>query len=431
MTEVVGPPSAAGTNWGGNLTYSAARFHRPESVEALQEIVRRASTVKALGTRHSFSSVADTAGDLVSLEQLSRTVRVDTERRTVRIEGGVRYGELGAALHAQGFALPNLASLPHLSVAGACATGTHGSGDTSPVLASAVTRLELLTASGDLMELSPEQDEDLFRGAVVSLGALGIVTALTLAVEPTYEVRQDVYEQLPLAQVAAHFDEVMSGADSVSLFTTWQHDTFHQAWLKRRVPGPAVPAPRTWFTATLAERDLHPVAGQSGTPCTPQGGRPGPWFERWPHFRTGHTPSSGEEVQSEYLFPREHAPAALRALFALGSQLAPLLLVSEVRTVAADAFWLSPCSGQDCAAVHFTWRQDEPAVRALLPQIEAALAPFGARPHWGKVFVTPPQHWPGRPSRLADFRDLMQTLDPGGKFQNAFLKSVFADSQHR
>ncbi|GGR05888.1 FAD-binding protein [Deinococcus ruber] len=410
--------------------YSAARFHRPGSVEELQEIVRRASSVKALGTRHSFSSVADTEGDLVSLERLSRTITVNADQQTVRIGGGVRYGELGAALHAQGFALPNLASLPQLSVAGACATGTHGSGDASPVLASAVTRLELLTASGDLLELSPEHGAEMFRGAVVSVGALGIVTALTLAVEPTYEVRQDVYEHLALEQVAGQFDEVMSAADSVSLFTTWQNDTFHQAWLKRRVHGAVLAAPRTWFGATLAEQDLHPVPGASATPCTPQGGRPGPWFERWPHFRMGQTPSSGEEVQSEYLFPRQHAPAALRALFALGPHLAPLLLVSEVRTVAADSFWLSPCSGHDCAAVHFTWRQDEPAVRALLPLIESALTPFGARPHWGKVFVTPPQRWLGRQSRLADFRDLMQTLDPDGKFQNAFLKATFLDQNN-
>ncbi|WP_255578446.1 FAD-binding protein [Deinococcus sp. KSM4-11] len=404
------------TNWGGNVTYGAERVHRPGTVVELQAILEQSVRVKALGTRHTFNRLSDTVGDLVSMERFNNVGEVNTADHTVRIEGGVRYGELGASLHAQGFALPNLASLPQLSVAGACATGTHGSGTTAAVLASAVTRLELLTASGDLSILSLEHTPELFPGVVVSLGALGIVTALTLAVEPTYEVRQDVYERLALAEVAEHFDAMMTAADSVSLFTTWQDDTFHQAWLKRRIDGTGRPAPRTWFGAALAEHDVHPVPGLSATPCTPQGGVPGPWFERWPHFRMGHTPSSGEEVQSEYLIPRQHAPAALRALFALGSRLAPLLLVSEVRTVAADTFWLSPCFGRDCAAVHFTWRRDEQAVREVLPAIEAALAPFGARSHWGKVFVAPPDL-----PRLPDFRDLMQTFDPGGKFRNAFL----------
>ncbi|GHF43722.1 xylitol oxidase [Deinococcus metalli] len=413
-------PAAEG-NWGGNVVYGAARLHRPASVEELQAIVHRGSRVRALGTRHSFNRLPDTAGDLVSLERLRGIGAVNTAERTVRIEGGVRYGDLGASLHAQGFALPNLASLPHLSVAGACATGTHGSGNSAAVLASAVTRLELLTAGGDLVTVSRDHMPDVFDGAVMSLGALGIVTALTLAVEPTYDVRQDVYERVPLAPVAAHFDEVMSAADSVSLFTTWQDDTFHHAWLKRRVDRPLAPAPPTWFGATRAAHDVHPVPGASATPCTPQGGVPGPWYERWPHFRMEHTPSSGAEIQSEYLLPRQHAPAALRALFAVGSRLAPLLFVSEVRTVAADSHWLSPCYGHDCAAVHFTWRLDEPAVRAVLPEIEAILAPLSARPHWGKVYVTPAHRWPGAQPRLAEFRDLMLTLDPGGMFRNAFL----------
>ena len=408
-------------NWGGNVTYRAARRHAPRTVEEVQTIVRGAGRVKALGTRHSFNGVADTGGDLVSLERLNRVLGLDLEQCTVTVEGGVRYGELGPWLHARGFALPGLASLPHISVAGACATATHGSGDRQPPLSSSVRALELVTAGGERALISREDGDGVWPGAAVSLGALGVVTRLTLDLVPAYEVRQDVYGDLPLAAVEANLDAVTSAADSVSLFTTWRGDVFHQAWLKRRVtPQPYVPS-ATWFGGTLALEERHPIAGMPAENTTRQRGVPGPWFDRLPHFRLSHTPSRGAEVQSEYFVAREDAPAALRALFALGEDLAPLLLVSEVRTVAADGAWLSPVYGRDSVALHFTWRPDEAAVREALAGVEAALAPFGARPHWGKVFVTAPDRLGALFPRLGDFRRLATTLDPHGKFRNTFL----------
>ncbi|WP_216326626.1 FAD-binding protein [Deinococcus aestuarii] len=418
------PPITSPRNWAGNYTYHAASWHRPRDVEEVRALVARADRVKVSGTRHSFNGVADTTGAMLSLEHLNRVVGLDEERRTVTVEGGVRYGELGRFLHARGYGLPNLASLPHLSVAGACATATHGSGDRLGTLATSVCALELVTAGGDPVALSREEHGEAFRGMVVALGGLGVVTRLTLEVIPTYQVRQDVYEGLSLEALEDNFGAVMSAADSVSLFTDWGSGRFHQAWLKRRVrEGETFRPEPEWFGATPAPEDRHPIPGLSAVNCTPQRGAAGPWHERLPHFRLEDTPSSGKELQSEYFVPREHGPAALRALHGLGEQIAPLLQVSEVRTVAADGLWLSPAYERESVAFHFTWHRDERAVRELLPALEARLAPFGVRPHWGKVFTLPPAHLRASYARLPDFRDLLVSLDPRGKFRNAFLET--------
>ncbi|THF69898.1 FAD-binding protein [Deinococcus sp. Arct2-2] len=418
------------TNWGGNYTYRAARWHHPHTVEEVQDVVRRSAQVRVLGTRHSFNGIADTPEDLISLKHLNRVLALDEGQQTVTVEGGVRYGELCRYLDERGWALHNLASLPHLSVAGACATGTHGSGNRSPGLAAAVTAMSLVTAGGHVTTVSREQEGASFEGMVVGLGALGVVTSLTLKVEPSYLMRQDVYEHLPLTQLIQRFDQITGSAESVSLFTDWREPHVQQVWLKRRVsPQDTFKPDAEWFGATLAQRHLHPIHHLSAAPCNQQLGIPGPWFDRLPHFRAAHTPSSGQEVQSEYVLPRTHAPAALYALSALGKRLAPVLLISEVRTISADELWLSPCYHQDSVSVHFTWHPDERAVRALLPEIERELAPFGPRPHWGKVFTLPPARLEHLYPRLPDFRRLVTTWDPGGKFRNDFLNAyVFGNS---
>lgn len=409
-------------NWAGNLAYSAARFHRPATVEQVQAIVRASSKLRALGSRHSFNTIADTPADLVSLERLDKLVALDRERGTVTVEAGIKYGHLGAYLHGEGFALHNMASLPHISVAGACATATHGSGDRNGNLATAVTALEFVAADGELVALSRERDGDTFLGAVVGLGALGVVTRMTLAVEPAFSVQQEVYVDLPVAQLEANFEAIESGAYSVSLFTDWQRDAVNEVWLKRRLPGDAaLPVAAELFGATLATNALHPIAALSAESCTIQEGIPGPWHERLPHFRMEFTPSSGDELQTEYFVPRHHALAAMRAVAALRDRLAPVLMISEVRTIAADALWMSPCYGQECVGLHFTWQPNWTAVQALLPLIEQQLAPFEPRPHWGKVFTMPAAQVQARYPRLADFRALLRQYDPQGKFRNAFV----------
>lgn len=410
-------------NWAGNYTYSAARLHTPTTIEELQALVRGHSHVKALGTRHSFNSVADTTEDLISLEHFDQIVALDHERRRVTVEAGIRYGQLCQSLHREGFALHNMGSLPHISVGGACATGTHGSGVDNRNLASAVAALEMVTADGAIVALDREQHAD-FPGVVMSLGALGIVTKLTLNLVPAFEMRQDVYENLPLAQLEEHFDEIVASGYSVSLFTDWRSTRFNQVWVKRRMADSAtIEAEPQLYGATRATRQLHPIAGMPVEHCTQQLGVPGPWHERLPHFRMEFTPSSGEELQSEYFVPRQYAFAALHAIDSLREHVTPLLQISEIRTIAADDLWLSPCYQQACVAIHFTWEQNWPAVQQVLPLIEERLAPFNARPHWGKLFTMSPARLRTLYPKLPDFQRLLRAYDPQGKFRNMFLET--------
>jgi xylitol oxidase len=422
-----GAPLAGLTNWAGNHVYGAARLHEPESVDQLQEIVRASRSLRVLGSRHSFNDIADTIGDLVSLARMPRRFDLDRTAGTVTVDGGVRYGELCVPLEAAGFALHNLASLPHISVAGACATATHGSGDRSGNLATAVSALEVVTADGELAVFASDRDPDLFNGAVVALGGLGVVTALTLDLQPTFQMRQDLYEDLPLAQVAEHFDEISAMADSVSLFSEWQGPSFEQVWLKRRVrEGEAFDPPPTLFGATRATVPIHPIRGMPADACTEQLGVPGPWHERMPHFRMDHIPSSGAELQTEYLIPRQHAVRALLAIADIRDRFRPLLQVSEVRTIAADELWMSTAYGRASVALHFTWQPESAAVRAVLPLIETALAPFEPRPHWGKVFTMSSEAVRASYDKLPDFVALLQRYDRTGKFRNPFLdRNIF------
>ncbi|GHH79545.1 putative xylitol oxidase [Streptomyces sulfonofaciens] len=411
------------TNWAGNITFSAREVASPGSLGALRELVAASRRVRVLGSGHSFNEIADTDGVLLSLAALPAEVDVDTAARTVRVSGGVRYAELARRVHAQGLALHNMASLPHISVAGSVATGTHGSGIANGSLASAVRAVELVAADGSTRTL--RRGEDRFDGAVVSLGALGVVTALTLDLEPAYEMRQDVYTGLPLAEL--DFEAVASAAYSVSLFTDWRAPRFNQVWLKRRVDaaGPPAPPPAglTWTPATEPQ---HPVPGMPAVNCTPQLGAVGPWHERLPHFRAEFMPSSGAELQSEYLLPRAHATEALHALDRIRGTLAPVLQICEVRTVAADRQWLSPAYGRDTVALHFTWVQDTAAVLPVVAALEDRLAPFEARPHWGKVFTVAPEVLHARYPRLADFAALAAALDPSGTFRNRFLDRILS-----
>jgi alditol oxidase len=406
------------TNWGGNITFTAPRVHRPASIDELRQIVSTSEHVRALGTGHSFNTIADTPGDLVSLDGLPQTIELDAEARTVTVGAGVRYAELTAQLNAGGFALHNLGSLPHISVAGAVSTGTHGSGDTNGNLSTAVAAVEILKADGELATVS--RGDETFPGAVLALGALGIVTRLTLDVEPTYDVRQYVYVMVPHDQIEEHFAEIMARAYSVSVFTDWRDGRLQRVWLKQRVIGSA-PPPKHWMGGVLAHSPLNPLPNVPATHCTQQLGVPGPWHERLPHFRADFTPSSGDEIQSEYLLPMERAREALQAIRRIRSVVGPVLQISEIRTIAADELWLSPSFGRDTVALHFTFVQDTAAIAPAVAAIENELLPLGARPHWGKLFDASPEQVRSTYPRFADFQRLAKAWDPTGKFSNDFL----------
>ena len=410
-------------NWAGNITYQAQRVHRPTTIDQLQDLVAGSDNIRALGSGHSFNRIADCAGDLVSVAALPPVIAIDPECLTATTSAGVRYGELTQQLEASGHALPNLGSLPHISVAGACATGTHGSGVRNGILATSVAALEMVTADGRLVSLSRADDAD-FAGSVVALGGLGVVTSLTLDVLPTFCIRQYVYDDLPVSRLH-QLDEIMASAYSVSLFTDWDSPTVKQVWVKSRAGDQRwEPAPG-WLDATLADGPRHPVPGMPSENCTQQLGVAGPWHERLPHFRREFTPSSGEEVQSEYLLPRARAGEAVEAMLRLGHLMRPVLQVSELRTVASDDLWLSPSYAQDSVGFHFTWTKDADAVAPVVSVIEDELIPLGGRPHWGKVFSVGPEATRGCYERAADFDRLLAQHDPAGKFRNDFINRFF------
>ncbi len=410
-------------NWGGNYQYQADKLHFPQSIEETQQIVKRCTKVKALGSRHSFNSIADCEHDQISLKAI-KEMELDTKSRTVTVGAGVAYGQLAPYLQSHGYALHNLASLPHISIAGARATATHGSGLKNGNLATAVSALEIVTADGEVVTLSREKDGEQFHGAVVDLGGIGVVTKLTLDVQPTFDIRQVVYENLSFDKLEHHFEEIFASGYSVSLFTDWQNHRVTQAWIKSLVePGHSAEFKQDFFGATLATRKLHPLAGHPAENCTEQLGIPGPWHERLPHFRMNFTPSSGDEMQSEYFVPREKGYQAILAVETLRDQITPHLMVSEFRTIAADHFWMSPCYERDSMAIHFTWKPEWPAVKQVLPMIEEQLAPFDSKPHWAKLFTVQPSKLKTLYPKLPDYQALLKQYDPQGKFRNQFLNT--------
>jgi xylitol oxidase len=410
------------SNWAGNLEYSTDRLYSANSLEEVRKYVKKQRKLKVLGTRHCFNNIADSSDNFLSLKPMDEVVALDPEAHTVTVHAGMTYGQLCPLLHSKGFALHNLASLPHISIAGAISTATHGSGEKNGNLATAVSALEIVTAAGEVVKLSRQRDGEAFLGAVVGLGALGVITEVTLDIQPSFLMRQYVYENMPLAEMKDHFDTIQSSAYSVSLFTDWQNERISEIWLKSRVEdGHAFDATPEFFGAKRATKNLHPIAELSAENCTEQMGVPGPWYERLPHFRMGFTPSAGKELQTEYFVPRQNAVEAILAVERLRDQISPHLMISEIRAIAADNLWLSPCYEQPCVTIHFTWKQDWPAVKMLMPLIEKELAPLKARPHWGKLFTMPPAELHSIYKKLPDFMQLSKKYDPHGKFRNEFL----------
>jgi xylitol oxidase len=409
-------------NWAGNLEYSTNKIDYPKSVEEVQRLVKKYSKVKVLGTRHCFNRIADSKDNFISLKEMNKMISLNTAESTVTVEGGMKYGELCPILNDKGFALHYLASLPHISVAGAISTATHGSGVKNKNLSSAVSGLEFVTANGDVIHLS-KKDGEKFNAAVVGLGALGVITKVTLDIQPAYMMRQYVYEQLPLQQLKEHFDEIMSAGYSVSLFTDWQSENINEVWIKSLVSDASNSKTKTeFFGAKPATKNVHPIIELSAENCTEQMGVPGVWYERLPHFKMGFTPSSGKELQAEYFVPHQHAIDAILAVKRMGKEIGPHLFISEIRAIDGDNLWMSPCYKQPSVTIHFTWKQEWDAVINLLPQIEKELAPFNAKPHWGKLFTINASRFKQLYENMQNFKHAIAQYDPGGKFRNEFLE---------
>ena len=415
------------TNWSKNLRYGTDRVYAPTNAAEVREVILQSPKLKQLGSQHCFNNIADSHDAQISLRAL-KGIEIDAAAKTATVGAGVRYGELAPVLDKAGFALGNLASLPHISVGGTIATATHGSGIHNRNLANAVRAIEFITADGRTVVLSRDKDGDSFRLAVVHLGALGVLTRVTLDLLPRFDMSQVVYQNLSFDQLEHNLDAIMGAAYSVSLFTDWQKNRASGVWIKQRVEPGAAPKPLAplFYGATLQTKKLHPIEDHPAEACTEQMGSIGPWYLRLPHFKMEFTPSSGEELQTEYFVERKDGYRAIRAVEKLRDRITPHLFITELRTIASDDLPMSMHHGRESLAIHFTWKPEEPVVRNILPEIEAALMPFAARPHWGKIFEMPAKYIDAQYPAMPQFRQLAAEFDPGGKFRNDYLnRNIF------
>ena len=406
-------------NWSGNIEYRPAEIARPSSISELQKVVADSSNVRAYGSGHSFNTLADTDGTLIAFSEFDKNIEIDSSKMLVRVPAGVRYGEVAPKLHANGFALRNMGSLPHITVVGATSTGTHGSGVGNKNLSGSIAEIELITATGDAITL----DQSELPAARVALGSIGIIHHLTLDIVPTYDVAQTVYFDLPFVQLISNLDAILSAGYSVSVLSMWGDEFVDQVWVKSKIGTNPVLTQNEWFGAKLATRKSNPIREADSAAATEQFGLPGPWFERLPHFKLDFTPSFGEELQTEYFIDRKDAPAALHAIYKIREELSELIMVCEMRTVAQDENWLSEAYGRETFVFHFTWRPNIPAVEKLLLKIEASLEPFKARPHWGKVFTNNAFDFSSLYPKFNSFLTYRGTYDPSRKFVNKLLET--------
>ncbi len=405
-------------NWSGTVTFSDSNTFAPATTAELAEIIATNPKVRARGSAHCFNAIADTDAISVTFEKLPHELVIDKEKQIVTVSAGIKYGELAVALEKRGWGLHNMASLPHISVAGAIATATHGSGVGNGNLATAVRGLEVILPDGSFKKINSDSSE--FAGYVVGLGVAGIVISVDLAIEPTFNIEQTVYRAMSRETYAANLDEIMSLAYSVSYFTTWAAAGGGEVWAKFRSGSVA---PETLFEAYPATSNRHPLPGLNPEPCTEQMAVSGPWHLRLPHFKMEFTPSAGDEIQSEFFVDRKDAPAALAALEKIAPQINEILWVTEIRAIAADELWMSPHYQRDCIGIHFTWKKVD-AVYEFVKVVEAVLAPFNYRPHMGKVYSASPEYIRSVMPKMSDFVRLVKEIDPMNKFGNAMTDNL-------
>ena len=406
-------------NWSKNVEFNDKSYLHPTSLAELQELIRTNPKVRARGTAHCFNEIANTSSVALNLAKMPKIIEVDAAKKSVRVAAGLTYGELAPLLHAQGWALSNMASLPHISIAGSISTGTHGSGIKNQNLANQVLSIDMVTAEGEVRHI--DRANPAFNALVIVLGLGGIVYEYELKIEPTFKIRQVVYPEIPLDVLQRSFDQIMGTAYSVSYFTDWSSSQVGNLWCKFR-DGEVIP--ESIGGCAQANKKFHPIPSVDPVACTEQLGATGDWHERLSHFKLDFTPSVGEEIQTEFFVDRKDAAAAIEAVSQLGAEITPLLWITELRTIAADNLWLSGAFERDTLAIHFTWKKDD-AIYPVIEKVEAALRPFNYRPHWGKVFTADAQFLKSVYPKINEFKALVEALDPTSKFENSFTRSIF------
>lgn len=407
-------------NWSKNVDFNDRDFLQPGTLTELQESIRSNQKIRARGTAHSFNEIANTSSYAINLAKMPRLIEVNADRTSVKVAAGLTYGELAPVLHSQGWALNNLASLPHISIAGSISTGTHGSGIKNQNLANQVSSFDIVTSEGELRHI--DRTNPVFNALIIGLGLSGIVYQYDLRIEPTFEIRQVIYPQIPFNILQRNFDEIMGTAYSVSYFTDWSRDQVGNLWCKFR---DNEVIPESVGGISKAESKYHPIPSVDATACTDQFGESGDWHQRLPHFKLEFIPSVGEEIQTEFFMDRKDAAAALEVLMQLSDVITPLLWITELRTMAADEIWLSGAYQRDTLAIHFTWKKED-TIYSVIQKVEDALRPFNYRPHWGKVFTADAKYLSTVYPRMSEFKALILALDPSKKFENTFTRRILS-----
>ncbi|MEU0256743.1 D-arabinono-1,4-lactone oxidase [Streptomyces sp. NPDC006184] len=423
-------------NWGGNVSARPARQVTPASVEELAAAVRRAREdglkVKAVGTGHSFTSIAATDGVLIRPQLLTGIRDIDRTSMTVTVEAGTPLKRLNAALAREGLSLTNMGDIMEQTVSGATSTGTHGTGRESGSIAAQIRALELVTADGSVLTCSEQENPDVFAAARVGLGALGIVTALTFAVEPLFLLTARE-EPMPLERVLAEFDQLWAENEHFE-FYWFPHTGSTNTKRNNRSAGPERPVGRLagWFEDEFLSNGVFQVAqwaGRAAPATVPAIARissralSARTYTDIP-YKVFTSPRRVRFVEMEYAVPRAALTETLRELKAVVDRSG--LRVSfpvEVRTAPADDITLSTASGRDSAYIAVHMFRGTP-YQAYFTAAERVLTAHEGRPHWGKVHTRDADYLARVYPRFGEFTALRDRLDPERLFQNDYVRRV-------
>ncbi|KAI1700234.1 d-arabinono-1,4-lactone oxidase domain-containing protein [Ditylenchus destructor] len=363
-------------NWGNNFRFSTQNIQYPTSVEEVQQIVRNANKLRVVGTRHSFSKIADSPNTMLSTLALKNIIGFDPTVPSITVQAGITYTDLNPFL-------PN-----------------YGPND-------------------------PE-----LKAIAVGLGAFGVITQVELEVEPTFNLTNYVFVNMPEQDIYDHFDEIENLGYSVQLFTDFSTPgVWDQVWVwVRSDENSNVGNMQNLYGATRTHEQVTAIEALPPTYLMEQG-KEQPWYYGLVDYHLGLSGFDGAEIQSEYFMPYENAIPAIQAVSNFSDLIAPRVYTMLIRTIKGDDLWMSESFNETTVAIHFTWKPNMTAVMEVLPQIEQALLPYGARPHWGKVFAQGPETYLHRYPKLNQWKQLAETLDPTHKFRNKFLEdTVFTGS---
>uniref|UniRef100_A0A915D0Y3 FAD-binding PCMH-type domain-containing protein n=1 Tax=Ditylenchus dipsaci TaxID=166011 RepID=A0A915D0Y3_9BILA len=414
-------------NWGGNFNFSTQDIKYPTTTAGVQQLVKECKgKIRPVGTRHSFSEIANTNDTLICLVHMNLILSVDPSVPSVTVQAGITYTDLIPFLQSIGLAIPMMASLGEISIAGAINTAVHGSGAGIGNLATQVLGLQMVLADGSVVQYSKGQNDTELAAATVGLGALGIVTQVTLQAQPTYNLAINVFENMDMSVLDTQLYNITHSGYAINMWSTFgTPGVLDQVWITTKVDSNGVNAygnVSQLYGAPAATAQSSPIAALPPTYVVPQMGIVGPYYERLTDYDLGLSGQEGQQTQSEYYVDFDDFVPALKALQTLSAEINAVVYVALFRITEKDELWMSPQYKKTTMAIHFSWQPKLDQVMALLPKIEAALAPFNPIPHWGKLYTLKPEQYLPLLPKYPEWREQVELHDPTHKFRNKWLE---------